>query len=368
MVQLNKPEFITRDAAAIVAEMKAYYEEATGRSLQPAQPEMLLINTFAYREVLIRSALNEAALSNLVEFSIFPVVDYLGQLVGVTRLAASKAVTTIRFTLVDAHGGVTVPAGTRVSSLDGRIIFATVQDGVAAPSDTFVDVVAEAVTEGTNANAFPTVSITQILDPQAFISAASNTEVTGGGAAQESDEALRERIKLAPASFSNAGSRGAYAFYAKSASPSILDVSITNPVPGTVEIFPLVIGGGVTPTEVLNAVFNACNDEKVRPLTDTLIVTSPTRIDYTLDVELVLYSDAVEDDVVAAVQQILADFTVDKRLRLGRDIVASQIIAVCSIEGVYDVTIAGFTDIIVEEEEFAFCTAITVTVTDTTNG
>jgi phage-related baseplate assembly protein len=369
MPTLTKPEFIDRDAAAIVAEMKAYYEAETGRILRPAQPEMLLINMFAYREALLRTALNEAALSNLVEFSIFPVIDYLGQLVGVTRLAPSKAVTTIRFQLVTGHGGVTVPAGTRVATLDGSIVFTTLQNGVAAPSDTFVDVPSEAIGEGSNSNAFAPGSLTSILDPKPFISSATNTETTGGGAEQETDEALRERIRLAPAAFSNAGSRGAYEFHAKSASPAIIDVAITNPVPGTVEIFPLISGGGETPSDVLAAVAAACNDEKVRPLTDTVLVTSPTKIEYTLEVELVLYATAVEEDVVAAVVKSLEDFTVDKRLRLGRDIVGSQIVAAASIDGeVYSVTLVGFSDVEVGPSEYAFCTDISVTVTDTTNG
>jgi hypothetical protein len=50
---------------------------------------------------------------------------------------------------------------------------------------------------------------------------------TANGTDDETDEELRERIRLAPSQFSVAGPTGAYKFFAKSAHPSIVDVSVT---------------------------------------------------------------------------------------------------------------------------------------------
>ncbi|MCX8016409.1 MAG: baseplate J/gp47 family protein [Rhodocyclaceae bacterium] len=79
-------DVIPADAAAVRAEIVAAYEAATGKTLYPAQIESLLIDLIAYRETLIRAAINDAARQNLVRFARAPMLDYLGELVGVVRL------------------------------------------------------------------------------------------------------------------------------------------------------------------------------------------------------------------------------------------------------------------------------------------
>ena len=51
---LTEPDFIERDADKITAEMIAKYEADTGKTLYPAQAERLLIDLWAYREMLVR--------------------------------------------------------------------------------------------------------------------------------------------------------------------------------------------------------------------------------------------------------------------------------------------------------------------------
>src|SRR6202044_1879607 len=94
------------DPNLILADMVAAFQAAAGRTLQPAQVERLLINLYAYRESLVRNAIQYAAEQNLLAFASFPMIDYLGQLLSVTRLASQPAVTTLQFTLTTA---LTVP-------------------------------------------------------------------------------------------------------------------------------------------------------------------------------------------------------------------------------------------------------------------
>lgn len=56
-MSLPEPSFIDRDANAVTADLIAFYEAISGKTLQPAQPEMLLINLTAYRETLLRVAI-----------------------------------------------------------------------------------------------------------------------------------------------------------------------------------------------------------------------------------------------------------------------------------------------------------------------
>jgi phage-related baseplate assembly protein len=370
----TEPQFIERNVDAIVADMIAYYENATGKTLQPAQPERLLINTFAYREGLVRQAIQDASVQNLVSFSTAPVLDYLGELVGVKRLAAAPASCTLRFTITNGPTGQTMPAGIRVASNDGQVVFATLEGVSIAPNQTTpVDIVAQCITPGALGNGYLANSIKTILDPLGYVTAATNLATTAGGADQESDAALRERIKLAPASFSNAGSVGAYKFHARSASSSIIDVAITSPTPGTVNIYPLVAGGVTTPTPVLNAVSAACNSDNVRPLTDTVVVASPTFVTYPVDVEIEIYAGQDSAAIQAAVEDALQAFA-DMRLgQLGKDVTESQVLAIAHVPGVYRAVLAqaiGTSGVLaITATQVAKLTGgVIVTVTGTVNG
>jgi hypothetical protein len=370
----TEPQFIERNVEAIVADMIAYYEQQTGKTLQPAQPERLLINTFAYREGLVRQAIQDAAVQNLVEFSSAPVLEYLGQLVGVSRLGATASSCTLRFSISNGPAAQTMPAGIRVASNDGQVVFQTLESTNIAPNQTTpVDLVAVCLTPGALGNGYIANSIKSILDPLGYVTAATNIDTTAGGADQESDDALRERIKLAPASFSNAGSIGAYKYHARSASSSIIDVAITSPTPGTVNIYPLVAGGVTTPTPILDAVSAACNEEKVRPLTDTVVVASPTFVTYPIDVEIEIYAGQDSAAITAAVEDALQAFA-DMRLgQLGKDVTESQVLAIAHIPGVYRAVLAqaiGTSGILtITPTQVAKLTGgVIVSVTGTVNG
>ena len=79
------------DPLAITDELVRAYEAATGKTLYPAQVERLLIDLIAYRETVVRGLINEVARQNLVAFARAPMLDFLGELVGVVRLPAQPA-------------------------------------------------------------------------------------------------------------------------------------------------------------------------------------------------------------------------------------------------------------------------------------
>ncbi|SQD11414.1 phage-related baseplate assembly protein J [Escherichia coli] len=71
--------------------------------------------------MLVRVAVQEAAKQNLVAFAREPMIDYLGELVGVYRLAAQPATTTLQFSVDEALAiDVLIPAGTRVQRFRQR--------------------------------------------------------------------------------------------------------------------------------------------------------------------------------------------------------------------------------------------------------
>lgn len=364
------PQFIDTNVETIVNEILADFEARTGRVLQPAQVERLLLNTLAYREVLVREGIQYSAQQNLVDFADGLSLDYLGQLVGVTRLAASPAVCTLRFTLVTGHASVIIPAGTSVKSADGLAVFRTDMDQSVVEGVDTVDIAATCDTTGTSANGYVAGRINTLLDPLPYVSTVANLGETAGGSDIENDDRLRERIKLAPGQFSVAGARAAYKFYARSANPGIIDVAVLSVNPGTVQIYPLMYDGSAPSSEVLTQVLNACNGERVRPLNDLVTALAPSVVTYDLILNVTLYDWADETDTVDAINTVLDAFVLAKRQSLGQDLVLNQFIGkVMSVSGVYNcVSDVAFDDVELEANEYGVCTSIVINVIGTTVG
>lgn len=361
---LPEPVFFQTDETVILSEMIADYELRTGKKLSPAQAETLLINAFAYREKMTRIAGNEACKQMLLSFAVYPALDYLGELVSVQRLPASKAQCTIRFTMVAGHGDILIPEGIRVQSIDGKSVFVTLTSVQVLTADASVTVTAECVTEGKAGNDYAIGEVAIILDPQAFVETAANTDITNGGADQESDDNLRKRIRLAPSSFSVAGPEDAYIYFAKSAHPAIIDVAVTSPEPGDVVIYPLLEGGVAPSQEIIDAVLAKCNPEKVRPLNDIVSVLAPNNVSYALTVNITLLKGADQAAVVQQITDNLTAYTVKRKTKLGIDVTISQIIAEVMVFNVYNAAVVSpVADLPVALSEFATCTAITVNVT-----
>lgn len=184
----------------------------------------------------------------------------------------------------------------------------------------------------------------------------------------EEDARLRERVRLAPESFSVAGSRGAYRYWAMSADASISDVAVMSPDPGVVNVYPLAASGQPSQA-ILDAVAAKCSAETVRPLCDTVHVLPPEEAAYEITAVIepyTGYSGELARQQAHAAAQAWAD---RNAAALGRDIVRSQIIAALSVAGVYRVTLnLPAADRVLAAHEWARCAGVTVTLGDLADG
>lgn len=364
MATLPEPVFFDTDQAAIIADMQAYYEGLVGKKLAPTQIEMMIINSFAYRETIVRIAGNEAGKQNLLSFAVYPMLDYLGDFFAVTRLPAAAALCTLQFTMVANNPALVIPAGVRVQSTDGKVVFITLSDLSIGANQANASVTAQCTTDGVLGNGYQVGDISILLDPQAFVASVINSDITNAGTDAESDDALRERIRLAPSTFSTAGPDEAYIFFAKSANPGIIDVAITSPVPGDVNIYPLMTGGAAPSDEVIAQVLAACNAEQVRPLNDNVSVLAPEAVDYSIEVNLTILTDAIDQSITDLVTSQLNAYIAARQTKLGIDVVISQIIGQCMVTGVYECNVVSPTeDISVSQSQYANCTGLTVNIT-----
>jgi len=363
MSNLPEPNFIDRDVDTITREWIALYEEKTGKTLQPAQIERLLIDVGVYRENLLRIKIQETAKQNLVNYASYPVLDYLGELVGVKRLPTQKSKAIIRFSLIEILTvDITIPAGAQVETKDGKIIFESINNAVINSGELFVDIESIANIESSLGNGYLAGEINNLITPISYIDKAENISESISGADEEAEEELRQRIKEAPEQFSNAGSKGAYRFHSMSAHPSIIDVAVITKQAGVVEIYPLTKDGNPS-SEVITIIQEYLTDEKVRPLTDLVIVSPPEKIDFEILANLTLYNFADEESVQAQVEQKILEYMSNLKSKLGKDIVPTQIIALLnSIYGVYKVELTTPFYQELDTSQWANCTGYSINI------
>lgn len=334
MQYVDLPEilFATEEASAIQQNIVTVYEGLTDRTLQPTDPVRLFLNSLAAIIVQQRVLINQTAKGNLLRYASGVLLDHIGAFQGSERLAASVAITTLQFTLsIPLSSATPIPSGTRVGVQggEGSIYFSTTEYLEIPAGVTTGVVTAECSAAGTVGNGFIPGQINVLMDQLPFVQAVTNLTASSGGAAVETDEAFKERIRTAPESYSTAGPRGAYEFWAKSTSAAIQDVHAYSPEAGKVTIVPLLVGGQIPGQDVLDAVAEKLEDRGIRPLTDQVTVAAPEPVQYntTLTYYISRSRSAEVQAIQAAVTAAVPAYHAWQRSKLGRDINPSELIA-----------------------------------------
>lgn len=355
MTQLPEPNFIDRNPETITNEWIKLYEEKSGKTLQPAQIERLMVDVGAYRETVLRMAIQETAKQNLLSYASLDNLEHIGEPLDVRKLLASSSVTTLQFS-VDSplDFNFTIQSGVEVETKDGLFVFQTHEPVVLIAGETSVTVKATCETSGIASNNYSIGSINNLITPLSYISTVENTTISSGGADDEEADSLRERIRQAPEKFSNAGSRGAYRYHTLSAHQSITDVAITSPSAGIVAIYLLTKDGNPT-EEIIKIVQNYLSDDKIRPLTDCVKVYSSEKVDFEVKAKIYLYKDSDADSVMKTIEVKMKEYKISLSEKLGKDVIQTQIISILnSVYGVFKVVLGTpITDIDIREYQWA---------------
>lgn len=348
-------ESILRDAIA-------QYEKRTGKILQPAHIERLLINVYALRESLARQGINEAFRQTFPQYATGLALDLCGETFGCYRLLDKPARTILRFSIKGDHPSVLIPKGTRVAVSD-EIEFITLNDDVITPLIAYVEIEAACNKAGTAGNGWELGRVKTLKSAVNFAGeiTVTNIDVPSGGLAREEDDDYRKRILAAPEAFTSCGSIAAYDYHTRAVSQDIADVNVSNPRGGLVRITVLT-KTGLPDSRLLNDVKQYVSPERRRPLCDTVEVIVPTKRDYQINATLTLLDGYREDIVKTKAREALQQYLSDKTKKLGIDVVPSAIISALRVEGVYDVNLIEPAKIVVSETEWANCTAINVEV------
>ena len=330
---LNDITFAEKSGEEIEAEVISTYESIAERTLAKGDPIRLFLETIVLIIVHQRSLIDYAAKQNLLAYAEGNYLDHIGALLGVTRLAASNALTTLKFKLSEAQlSTVTIPKGTRASPGGGTILFATVGAVEIPMGKTEITVTAECTLSGTQGNGYVAGQIKKLVDPFPYEMSVENITESYGGSDVENDENFRERIQIAPESFSVAGSVGAYKYFARTAHQDIIDVGLPSMfdeefVPGHVDLYILMKNGELPSDEILEKVLEICNADDVRPLTDYVTANAPEVINFELNVKYFIERENATQStqIQGAVESAIQTWIIWQRSKLGRDLNPSEL-------------------------------------------
>lgn len=365
MALSNLPDisFADFDEETVKNEVINQYEAVSGRHLADGDPVRLFLLAIANLLILQRNLIDHTGKMNLLAYATGEYLDHLGALVDTTRIPANAAQVTIKFTLSTSTIGAVIPKGTRITTNDEAMYFATDETLTIAAGETEGLVSASCLNTGEDGNGFAKGMLNKLVDPLPYVAAVENTTVSAGGADIESDDSYRERIHEAPETFSDAGSSGAYQYWAKTANAEIEDVYVYSPSAGEVKIVPLLSGGRLPEQEVLNEVLEVCSADKVRPLTDHVTAVAPTTISYDVNVSYGIgnANKANATSIQEEVQKAVNAYILWQKEKLGRDIDPSKLNSLMVKAGAEKVSITSPVITTVNSDQIAISNNVTIT-------
>lgn len=309
----------------MIADYEKKYQEATGRkvTLRPGDKEHIHLRIEAGQYFQMYQILDNAAKMNLLKYSKGNFLRHLGAFKKTFIQEPKPAVVTARFTLSEIRKDVIyIPQGTRITAGDG-VYFATDDYVEVKAGDSFVDVDCTCETVGEVGNEYIVGQIETIVDPVPYVSGVSNITKSDGGTGEESEESFRERIFLAPSSYSVAGPADAYEYWVKQYnSAAIEDVKIYEPTEAVVDIRILLIGGALPSKTFCSGCLEYLRENPIIPLTDNDLVAAPDVVNYNLKaVYYIARSDlnnikVIQESIEAAKETYLNW----QRTKIGRDI------------------------------------------------
>lgn len=297
--------------------------------LYDSDPLTLTLKSMAMLYYMAMQVAERRALAAMLKSAEGAQLDNIGLPFSVKRNPATYATVTIRFTLSAEQKSVAmIPQGTRIRTGAG-IYFATTEYAQIDIGETSVDVLAKAEEVGAESNGIPPGVIDTLVDAIPFVAGAVNIDTSSGGADVESDDSLTRRIWLSPTTYSCAGPRDAYEFWAMSFRSDIENAIAISPrsQPCTAYIYFMLTGGKMPSEKDISEMETFMMNEARRPMTDLVICKAPEEVEYSIDFTYYIgasskkNADIVQQNVAQAVQEYQ-----DWQRSIGRDINPMELI------------------------------------------
>lgn len=280
-----------------------------------SDPVMKLLEVAAYRELLLRQRINDAARAVMLPYSVGPDLDNLGALFGVTRLLITPADTT------------SIPPVPAVYERDDdfryRIQLSLEGLSTAGPEGAYI-----------------------------FHALSASGQVLDASATSFPPDDIKQIVYNVLASHS-------------ASAPLLADMQAaldSAKWPGDVEITVLSReADGTASGELVDMVEASLSAENVRPLTDFVQVQGAAIVHYQVEATLYFYAGP-DRTVIMQTAQAAIEAYVSGKHRLGLDVTMSGIYAALHQPGVQRVDLASPTaNLLINRQQASYCTAITLT-------
>lgn len=345
---MELPKVVHENGPEITQEMITAWQGATKKNIHDAQVEHLMIDLIAYRELVVRAAINDSARQNLIQYARDPMLSYLAARVDTWRLPPKPARTTLRYS-IDVAPTSALPLPQTPIAGPSDALWLPQREPVIQPGQLFVDVPALASIAGPEHNGIQPDAITEPSEELPEGVSVSNLTVTAGGTAIENLERFRQRAILAN-SRPSAGSRKQYRYIAMSAHQRVIDVSVQIVAAGHVRLALLIDGDAA---EVLALVDAAVRRDDNRPTTDNVDVIQAEAVPVPLGVSVTPRRNALVANVERQSQQALLSAAQQHATTLGLDVIKSDLhTRIQSTGGIKRVVVTG-ADVSIAPHQYA---------------
>lgn len=336
MDNFEEYEAIDSDAWEIKRDMIDKFQELSERTLTEASPETLIFGTVAYQLALLEEKYNDDIKQNYLRYARNERLDLKGEIYGNRgkRLVEQPAIATFRFYISSVQAtDIVIPKGSRIRY--NELYFETNEEYKILKGNLSIDGKATCNKVGTIGNGIPVGQIKDMVNIYPNYSKVENITETNSGTNEEADESYRERIREIPESFTTAGSSGAYIFWTKTASTSIIDVKVHSPSATNVDVY-IWTDTGTVSQELKEKVKAVLNEENVRPLTDNVNIKEPNKINYSIDFDYYIDKDneTLVNIIKSNVDKTIQEFISWQKEKIGKDINPDELIKRLKIAGV----------------------------------
>lgn len=220
-----------------------------------------------------------------------------------------------------------IPAGTRVTTSDSAIVFATDEDVYVQADSIYADVAATCQTDGTVGNGYEVGQLTNCVDLFDYYASVTNITLSDSGTDAATDDEFYELMVSGQDAYTSAGAKGAYEFYARKVSTNIQNVVVNSPEPCVVHIYAVMKDGTLASEEMKAAILAACNADEIRPLTDQVSVEDAELVTYNINMTYYLSRDSTESaaTIQEKVEAAVEEFIAWEHAQIGRDINPSKL-------------------------------------------
>ena len=349
----------------MVSWFKEKYKELTGKDivLGKADERRIILLAGAYFIYQGYMYMDDAGKMGLLKYSRGEYLENLGAIKHIHRKPAAGSTTTVKFSMKSKRTStIGIPKGTRVTAGD-NVYFATDEYSEIPAGSLSVDVPATCTSVGQMTNNYDIGDLNTLVDIIAFIDEAKNITKPEGGADIESDEALRQRIYMAPAAYSSAGSADSYEYFVRQFYTGVSSVRITSPSPRVVRVRYLLENGAIPESESIARLKEYLSNPSIKPLTDSIEVLAPVKKTYSINIAYYVNSSDqsraanIQLKVVAAIN----DYINWQKSEIGRDINPDVLRQKVLNAGTKRVDIASPVFTVVDEDSVASLTSQSVT-------